>query len=168
MVDIAKKYMRAIVVTEYGKSLEIKELPVPVPKEGQVLIKMEASPINPSDLGYVGGNYRATGKVLPSVPGFEGSGTIVQSGGGIIGWSLVGKRVAVAAPDNLDGTWAEYMVTDAKRCLPIPNEISFEEAASTFVNPLTCAAMLEIAKAGKHKSVIQTAACSQLGRMNIR
>jgi len=74
---------------------------------------MEASPINPSDLGFIAGTY-SNRKEPPVIPGFEGSGTVVSSSGGLIGWSIVGKRVAVAASETGDGCWAEFMVAPAK------------------------------------------------------
>ena len=75
---------------------------------------MEASPINPSDLGFIAGTY-SNRKAPPVITGFEGSGTVVQNGGGVLGWSLVGKRVAVAASETGDGCWAEYMVAPDKQ-----------------------------------------------------
>jgi len=59
-----------------------------------------------------------------------------------MGWSVNGKRVAVATTRG-DGTYAEYCIADANSCVPIPDDISFDHAACTFVNPLTVIAMLE-------------------------
>jgi len=59
------------------------------------LIKIDSAPINPSDLAFLMGHY-SSDKPFPTVPGFEGSGTVVLSGGGILGWNITGKRVAVA------------------------------------------------------------------------
>ena len=57
---------------------------------------MDSAPINPSDLALLKGSYGST-KKYPYVPGFEGAGTVVENGGGLMGWRLVGKRVAVVA-----------------------------------------------------------------------
>jgi len=61
---------------------------------------------------------------LPCVPGNEGSGTVVAYGGGLYGWSLMGKRVACTRPRGGNGCWAEYMITDAKMCLALPDTVS--------------------------------------------
>lgn len=163
-MEAEKKTMRAVILEEYKAKPVVKEIPIPVPKSGQVLIRMEASGMNPSDVTFLSGKY-STKKQPPTVPGFEGSGTVVQSGGGVMAWRLVGKRVAVAANDSLPGCWAEYMVTDAMRCFPIDDNISFQEAGYAFANPLTTLAMLDLVKREKHPAIIQTAACSAVGRM---
>jgi len=124
-----------------------------------VLIKVESAPINPSDLGFLRGSY-SSGKKLPTTPGFEGSGTVVLNGGGIMGWALVGKKVAVAASGGEFGTYAEYCVADAASVISVPPELTFNEAACTFVNPLTVIAFCEIAKEHKVKFVVHSAAAS--------
>lgn len=108
--------MRAIVLDSHGDEINatVKQVPIPQPRDGEVLIRMEASPINPSDLGFIAGTY-SNRKEPPVIPGFEGSGTVVSSSGGLIGWSIVGKRVAVAASETGDGCWAEFMVAPAKQ-----------------------------------------------------
>ena len=148
------------------ESLALAERPVPRPGKGQVLVRIAASPINPSDLSFIKGMYIK--KTLPIIPGFEASGTVVASGGGFMARALVGKRVACAAPANGDGTWAEYMVTSALFCIPLRKNISFEAGASLIVNPLTAWALMDMAKRGGHPAVVQTAAASALGRMIIR
>lgn len=148
------------------ESLALTERPVPRPGNGEVLVRIAASPINPSDLSFINGMYIK--KKLPIIPGFEASGIVVASGGGFLARALVGKRVACAAPSNGDGTWAEYMVTSALFCIPLRKNISFEVGASLIVNPLTAWALMEMAKRGGHRAVVQTAAASALGRMIIR
>ena len=148
------------------ESLALAERPVPRPGKGQVLVRIAASPINPSDLSFIKGMYIK--KKLPIIPGFEASGTVVASGGGFMARALVGKRVACAAPANGDGTWAEYMVTSALFCIPLRKNISFEAGASLIVNPLTAWALMDMAKRGGHPAVVQTAAASALGRMILR
>jgi len=89
-----QKTMKAVIYTapgEYEYSANLK--PIPVPGKGQVLIKVECVPINPSDTYYLAGMYKGTYS-YPIVPGGEGSGTVIASGGGFYAWTLVGKRVA--------------------------------------------------------------------------
>src|SRR5574341_1806975 len=162
--------MRALELRAYdGKpeSLALVEKPVPRPNKGQVLVHIAAAPINPSDLMFLRGHY-ANPKKLPVVAGFEGSGTVVAAGGGFIGRMLVGKRVACAAPFDGDGTWAEYMVTSEKFCIPLRRGISLEQGATLIVNPLTAWALMDMAKRGRHRAVVQNAAASALGRMILR
>jgi len=163
-----KTTMQAVqIVGEFGiENLKVVEMPMPTPKSGQVLIRVDASPINPSDVAYVKGSYPRE-RDLPIVPGFEGSGTIISSGGGFLGWSLVGKNVAFTTSKTLDGAWAEYVVTEAKSCVKIGNN-PLESASCSFVNPLTVLSMMDIAKTKSHKAIIHTAAASSLGKMLIR
>src|SRR5215813_1075788 len=101
--------MRAVQLRNYdGKpdSLTVAEVPVPRPGPGEVLVKVFASPVNPSDLMFLQGLYGFK-KPLPAVPGFEGSGTVVEPGPGMLGRFLKGKRVACAAADTkiAGGMW---------------------------------------------------------------
>jgi len=148
------------------QSMALVERPVPRPDNGQVLVRIAASPINPSDLAFLRGAYIK--KKLPVIPGFEASGTVVAAGNGFMARLLVGKRVACAAPFDGDGTWAEFMVTSAKFCIPLRKNISFDQGASLIVNPLTAWALLDVAKRGRHRAIVQTAAASALGRMILR
>lgn len=161
--------MRALELREYGagaKNLELVQKPIPQPGPGEVLVRIAASPINPSDLAFVRGTY-GTRKPLPVVPGIEASGTVVAAGKGLYPRFLIGKRVACAAGEG-DGAWAEYMVTRARQCMPLPGTVSLEQGAMTIVNPLTAWALLEIARKEGHRGVVQTAAASALGRMILR
>lgn len=83
---------------------------------------------------------------------------------------LKGKRVACAAadPNVAGGMWAEYLVTSARLCIPLRNEVDLDQAASLLVNPFTAWAMMDEARRGRHRAVVQTAAASALGRMVIR
>lgn len=162
--------MRALQLRAYdGKpeSLVLAEKPAPRPGKGQVLVKIAAAPVNPSDAGFIRGLY-AMQKKLPVTPGFEGSGTVVASGGGFMASALVGKRVACSAPFDGDGTWAEYMVTAAKMCIPLRKQVSLEQGATLIVNPMTAWALLDMAQRGGHSAVVQSAAASALGRMIFR
>ncbi len=158
--------MQALELRDYAISpcLQLVEKPVPRPRPGQVLVRIAAAPINPSDLMFLRGEYGVK-KALPIVPGFEGSGVVVKSGGGLIANALLGRRVACGAPDDGDGTWADYLVTSAMRCMPLLPSISNEQGATMLVNPLTACALVDIARRGKHRSIVQTAAASTLGRM---
>lgn len=123
-----------------------------------MLVKVEASPINPSDLGFLKGTYAREG-TYPLVPGFEGSGVVVENGGGIMGWNLVGKRVAITGAGQY-GCYGEYCLADALTTMPLPDDVSFETGACSFVNPLTVIYMLETAKDANVKAVVSTAAAS--------
>jgi NADPH:quinone reductase-like Zn-dependent oxidoreductase len=158
--------MRALVLTAHDgrrESLQVQTRPVPRPGPGQVLVRMAASPINPSDLMVVRGLYGVK-KPLPTVPGLEGSGTVVGAGG-VTGRLLVGRRVACGAPAEGDGLWAEYAVVGVSQCLPLRAHITDEQGASLLVNPFTAWALMERARQGGHVALAQTAAASALGRM---
>lgn len=162
--------MRTLQLRAYdGKpeSLVLAEKPVPSPGKGQVLVQIAAAPVNPSDTGFIRGLY-AMQKKLPVTPGFEGSGTVLATGDGLMARALLGKRVACSAPFDGDGTWAEYMVTSAKMCIPLRKHVSLEQGATLVVNPMTAWALLDIAKRGGHRAVVQSAAASALGRMIFR
>lgn len=170
MADIPNS-MRAVVLEQYEadleaalSSLQVKEVPVPKPQSGQVLVRMEAAPCNPSDLLFLQNKYGVT-KSLPAVPGWEGAGEVVLSGGGVIGYWVSGKRVACAVQADRSGTWAEYCVVDAAACIPLNDTVTYEQGSCLIVNPLTAVGMVETVKSEGCKSFIQTAAAGQLGRM---
>ena len=146
------------------QNLKIVEKPIPKPGPGQVLVKIEAAPCNPSDLLFLQGKYGVK-KSFPAVPGWEGAGTVVESGKGLLGWWLKGKRVACGGQSDNDGTWAEYYVAEAKACIPLNNQVTSEQGSALIINPLTAIGMVEVATAEGHKAIIQSAACSQVGRM---
>src|SRR5438128_2294028 len=113
--------MRAVVLSGYGDpntSLAVREVETPVPRRGEVLIRMTAAPVNPSDISFVAGDYGFR-KPLPAVGGFEGMGVVVAANAGLYGRWLIGKRVACAAPQTGWGTWAEYMACPAGTCVPL-------------------------------------------------
>ncbi len=144
--------------------LEVVEKPVPEPGPGQVLIRVEAAPCNPSDLLFLQGKYGVR-KSLPAVPGWEGAGTVVATGGGPFAWWLKGKRVAFAGQSDSDGSWAEYTVADAKACIVLDRHVDIQQGATLIINPLTAIGMIEQAVSEGHHALIQNAACSQVGRM---
>jgi len=163
-------HMKAVVLKDYQgtpQSLTAADLSLPSLGSGQVLIKLEATSIGPADLMFLKGQYGFT-KPLPVVPGFEGSGTVIASGGGLMGRGLIGRRVACLAPEDGHGTWAECMVTSADLCIPLSKNISFEQGAYLAINPMTALALVEIARTGGHLAFVQTAAASTLGLMIAR
>ncbi len=163
--------MKAVVIHDYSgdkqSSIRVEDVPTPEPGPGQVLVKMAASPINPSDLMFVRGRYGIT-RPLPMIPGFEGAGEVVDAGRGVLSQMRKGKRVIALATDGLDGAWAEYMVTDVRRIWPVPDALTYEQAATAVVNPLTAIALLEMARERRAEAVVSTAAASALGRMMLR
>ena len=162
--------MRAIVLKQYGDpktALSVEEFPTPVPKRGQVLIKITASPFHPADMAFIAGYYGMR-RPLPTVPGLEATGTVVGHNAGLYGQYLMGKRVACSAPSDAPGPWAEFMACSALSCAPLKRQTSDEFGATLLVNPLTALAQLSIAREGGHKAFIQTAAGSALGRMIAR
>lgn len=163
--------MKAVVIEQVNRdveaaiqSLKVVERLKPSPGKGQVLVRMEAAPCNPSDLLFLQGKYGVK-KTFPAVPGWEGAGTVVESGGGPIGWWLKGMRVACGGQSDYDGTWAEYYLADAKSCVPLQKNIPIEQGATLLINPLTAVGLLEAAKHGGHAALVQNAACSQVGKM---
>jgi NADPH:quinone reductase len=164
--------MRAVQLRDYqGKpgSLTVAEVPVPRPGAGEVLVKVFASPVNPSDLMFITGNYGFK-KPLPTTPGFEGSGTVVEAGSGMMARFMKGRRVACAAadPKSAGGMWAEYLVTSAQFCVPLSKRVEIEQGATMLVNPLTAWALVDEARRGRHRAAVQTAAASALGKMVVR
>src|SRR5260370_20765411 len=133
--------MRTLQIKDYdGKpgSLTVVEVPVPRPGPGEVLVKVFASPVNPSDLMFITGNYGFK-KALPATPGFEGSGAVVETGTGMMAKFMKGRRVACAAAhaNSKGGKWAEYIVTSAHFCVPLSNRVEMEQGATILVNPPT-------------------------------
>lgn len=161
------KMHAALLDTFSGPSgLRNVELPVPEPRRGEILVKVICSPVNPSDVLYCSGRYGSP-PTLPVVPGFEGCGIVVASGGGLLANRLVGKRVAGAVQSG-QGFWAEYVVLKALEALPVPGDVSDESAASAFINPLTALGLARPVIKGTHPAMIHSAGASQLGRMLIR
>ena len=162
--------MKALIIDRYGDArqvLRIGEVPRPELKRGQVLVQMAAGPIHPADIAFINGWYGIK-RPTPTVPGLEGSGTVVESNAGPYGRWLVGKRVACAAPSDGTGTWAEFTACSAMACVPLPADLPIEAGATLFVNPMTAVSFITIARRGAHRVFIQTAAASALGHMVAR
>lgn len=147
--------------------IQLTEKDIPPLKKGQVLVKMLAAPVNPSDLVYLLGKYG-----LPpnngAYVGFEGCGIVIDANAGLYGKWLIGKRVALSAAPNLDGVWANYAITKVNFCLPVRKSLSNEQAATIIVNPCTAVCMVERAITLKAKTIVINAAASQVGKGVIR
>jgi NADPH:quinone reductase-like Zn-dependent oxidoreductase len=167
-------------------TVELVETTFDEPVGNQVLVRMEAAPINPSDLAiltsaadlenaeYSEGKFVATmpepfnsaqkarhGLRLPV--GNEGAGTVIAAGDSDAAQALMGQRVA-CVPGN---AYSEYCLADAGMCLPL-GDISSEDGASAFVNPMTALGFVETARMEGQKAMIHTAAASNLGQMLVR
>ncbi|QUL36495.1 zinc-binding dehydrogenase [Erythrobacter sp. JK5] len=164
-------------------TLEISEESFPEPTGNQVLVKMEAAPINPSDLAILtsaadfdNAEY-SSGKVVATMPepflsgqkarhgqrlpaGNEGAGTVVATGDSDMAKALMGQRVA-CVPGN---AFSQYAIADAMMCLPLGDHDS-ETGASSFVNPMTALGFVETAKMEGHDAIVHLAAASNLGQM---
>ena len=156
--------MQSVRFHEFGDPQEVmrvEDVPRPEAGAGEVLVRMRARPINPSDLLTVRGLYGAL-PVPPATPGLEGVGEVAEVGEGVT-HLRTGQRVI---PLGVAGTWAEYVVAPAAQLIPVPEGISDQTAAQFVVNPLTawimCVEELQL-KPGEW--LLQTAAGSTLGRV---
>lgn len=164
-------------------TLQLNDKTWEAPKPGQVLVKVEASPINPSDLGLLFASadtesaVYSPGKVVAQMPanatramkarhgmampaGNEAAGMVVAAGDGVE--ALLGKRVA-CVPGS---AYATYAYADAAMCLPV--EASAEQAASSFVNPMTALGFVETMKLEGYTGIVHAAAASNLGQMLVK
>jgi len=166
--------------------MSLVEVEVPSPGKGEVIVKMEASPINPSDMWPMFGPADLTSaklefsddrKVLTapvhesmigmmksrfdqSLPiGNEGAGVVVETGEGAD--ALMGKTVGLSSGTS----YSQYCCVPAMVCLPLHEGTTAKEGASSFVNPLTALGMVETMKLEGHRALIHTAAASNLGKM---
>jgi NADPH:quinone reductase len=160
--------MKAIICERWGEPeevLQVREVPEPVPGRGEVRVRMIASPINPADVLMVRGQYGRQ-PPLPATPGFEGVG-VVEAGSGLLARRVLGRRVAVLNGGN--GNWKEHVVIPARQAVPVPKEISDEQAATFFVNPATALILTRyLLQVPSGAWLLQTAAGSTLGRMVLR
>ena len=179
------RQIRSLITEEAKLELSIQEHEVSDPKDDEVLIKVEASPINPSDLGLLLGpadvsTMESNGEVVTmdvpqsllrsvgarigqSLPvGNEGSGTVVEAGKDAE--HLIGKMVGLAG----GSMYSEYRCVKANACLEMNEGTSAADAASCFVNPLTALGMVETMRMENHTALVHTAAASNLGQMLIK
>lgn len=155
--------MNSVILTENGK-YTCGQIPKPEPGPNQVLIKVDSAALNPSDILFMRGLYNIKLN-YPYTPGWEGSGTVVEVGPGLLAEFFKGKRVAFNKQMELGafkygGAMADYCVTDIRGVIPLNEKITFEQGASLFVNPLTALAMVDRLKELKCRTVLVTAAAS--------
>ena len=180
--------LRSLIKKSGELELSLAEVPMPEPGPDEVVVKVEATPINPSDLGLLlgpadmstakasgsGAAIKVTAKVpeqaLPfiaarldqSMPvGNEGAGTVVKAGSSEAAQALLGKTVSMVG----GAMYAQYRLLKATDCQPLPAGTTAAEGASWFVNPLTALGMTETMKREGHKALVHTAAASNLGQM---
>jgi NADPH:quinone reductase len=155
--------MQAVHLEKPGGPLIVRTVHVPHPGKGEILIKMSASPVNPSDLHRI--RSVEEDNISAFVPGLEGSGKVVLCGKGLLPRLWLDRRVACSAVHPDSGTWAEYMVTSASYCFPLPAGVSDEQGSMLLVNPMTALAFFDIIFREKHKAIINSAASGALGGM---
>ena len=180
--------LRSLITSSGELEVSLAEVPVPSPAPNEVLVRIEASPLNPSDIGLLLGpadlgTVRGSGSpgrpiVTAKVPqggmkavavrlgqslpvGNEGAGTVVAAGSAAEAQALVGKTVAIIG----GAMYAHYRTVAAADCLVLPEGASAADGASAFVNPLTALGMVETMRKEGHKALIHTAAASNLGQM---
>jgi NADPH:quinone reductase-like Zn-dependent oxidoreductase len=183
--------LRSLVTSHGTLELSLHDVPVPSPAGNEVLVRVEASPINPSDLGVlIAGADMSTATVAgtperpvvtatlsdaaleglsarvdkPLQVGNEGAGTVVASGSSSAAHALIGKSVGIAG----GGMYAQYRAVDASACLVLPEGTTPKDGASSFVNPLTALGMLETMRREGHSALVHTAAASNLGQMLVK
>jgi NADPH2:quinone reductase len=183
--------LRSLVTSRGTLELSLHDVPVPSPAANEVLVRVEASPINPSDLGVlIAGADMATATVAgtserpvitvtlkdaalkrltarvdkPLPVGNEGAGTVVAAGSSSAAQALLGKTVGIAG----GGMYAQYRAVDASACLVLPEGVTAKDGASSFVNPLTALGMLETMRREGHSGLVHTAAASNLGQMLVK
>lgn len=168
--------------------ISLESIPVPAPGPDEVLIQVQATPINPSDIGLLFGpadlstvqvagsadrplvTARIPESAMPamaarlaqSMPvGNEGAGLVVAAGSSPAAQALLGRTVAVIG----GAMYAQYRAIAAAQCLPLPAGTTAAEGASCFVNPLTALGMVETMRREGHTALVHTAAASNLGQM---
>jgi NADPH:quinone reductase len=177
--------LRSTISSSGELRLELETRDVAEPEGSEVVVAVEASPINPSDLGVLlgavapgalsQGGTGLTGSVpetalpfyrdrldKPLPVGNEGAGTVVAAGPDAEG--MVGRRVAMFG----GSMWADYRVADAGAVVELPENVSVVEGAALFINPLTALSMVETMRAEGHSALVHTAAASNLGQMLVR
>jgi NADPH2:quinone reductase len=180
--------LRSLVRRSGELEISLAEVDVPEQAADEVLVRIEATPINPSDLGLLFGaadmgNAKFSGSaarpvVTAPVPekfmkamagrldesmpvGNEGAGIVVKAGASPAAQALLGKTVAIIG----GAMYAQYRSIKAEQCLRLPDDATPAEGASCFVNPLTALGMVETMKREGHSALVHTAAASNLGQM---
>jgi len=183
--------LRSTVTSQGTLELSLLDVPVPTPDPNEVLVRVEAAPINPSDLGVLIPGADMTTATVEGAPdrpvvtaslgagalaglsaridkplpvGNEGAGTVVAAGQSSAAQALLGKTVGIAG----GGMYTQYRVVDAAACLVLPSGATAKDGASSFVNPLTALGMLETMRREGHSGLVHTAAASNLGQMLVK
>jgi len=155
---------RALLFREFGEPeavLDWTTADSPELAQGDVRVRIEASPINPADVNYIQGRYGVVPE-LPAIPGIEGAGTVTASRDSK--WKE-GDRVILTGP----GVWREEFITSGRNLVAVPDGVSIEQAAMGRVNPTTAWWMLHaVANAKEGDWVVQNAATSGVGRALIQ
>lgn len=169
--------MKRLVVTAPGAdvggcTIAVEEdVPVPRPSSGEVLIRVSAAPVNPSDYGDW---YRSAPDRYPLNMGKEGCGVVVAVGSFVAGLRCpVGTKVGFLATNpKVQGSYAEYVTANAfAGVFPMPDDLKVEDAASFFVNPYTAVGIIDTVRnkeGGGGSAFVHTAAASQLGQMIVK
>jgi NADPH:quinone reductase-like Zn-dependent oxidoreductase len=183
---VSGRSLRSTVTADGALQLRLIEEPVAAPSGSQVLVAVEATPINPSDIGVLlgpadpatlapadGGGLdgrvpeRAIAvlrdrhdRALPI--GNEGAGTVIAAGPDAP--DLVGRRVALVG----GAMWSDYRLVDAAAVVELPDDVTTAEAAAFFVNPMTALSMVATMRAENHSALVHTAAASNLGQMLVK
>ena len=180
--------LRSLVRSSGELEVSLHEVPVPEPGPDEVLVRIEATPINPSDLGLLFatadlGTLQCSGtaarpvvtariperamkamagRVDQALPvGNEGAGTVVKAGTSPAAQALLGRKVAMIG----GAMYAQYRCIAARDGLLLPADASAADGASCFVNPLTALGMVETMQREGHRALVHTAAASNLGQM---
>ncbi len=186
--ELTALQLRSLVKKSGELELSLARVAIPAPAADEVVIRVEASPINPSDLGLLLGaadmsNARQSGtpanpivtaiipegrmksmagRVDQSMPiGNEGAGVVVRAGSSDEAQALLGKTVALFG----GAMYSRYRCVKTGQCLPLPEGTTPTEGASCFVNPLTSLGMVETMRREGHRALVHTAAASNLGQM---
>lgn len=180
--------LRSLIRANGELELSLHDEPIPEPQAHEVVIRVEASPMNPSDLGLLfGAADMGTAKVsgtperpivtatvperaMPAMAGRldqsmpignEGAGVVVKAGSSPAAQALLGKTVAAIG----GAMYSQYRAVAAAQCLELPAGTTPAEGASCFVNPLTSLGMVETMRREGHEALVHTAAASNLGQM---
>jgi NADPH2:quinone reductase len=156
--------MKAFVFERTGDPYEVlaaRELPDPKPGPGEILVRVRLSPVHPSDMHIMRGRFGRQPS-LPASPGIECVGVVEALGSGVAG-PAPGTRVVLL---NVWGSWRELILSPAERVIPVPDDLSDEDAAQAFVNPLTAWVMTMVEHDLKPGDwLVQTAAGSTVGQL---
>ncbi|MDT5227341.1 MAG: NADPH:quinone reductase [Mycobacterium sp.] len=183
--------LRSLVTSQGTLELSLHDVPVPSPAANEVLVRVEASPVNPSDLGLLIAGADMSAATVAGTPehpvvtapipdgalaglsaridtplpvGNEAAGTVVAAGSSPTAQALLGKTVAIAG----GAMYTQYRAVDASACLVLPDGATAKDGASSFVNPLTALGMLETMRKQGHCALVHTAAASNLGQMLVK